>query len=113
MNYMDFHCSFSDYNKELNRFLFKWTFIAVLVVVVKNHIDFYLCQLWIMLTIYVKNELCGLFITFSKNLVYNQIVLALIVKNYVDFCLYQLLIMWTFIAVFGVVVKTYIGFYLC
>ena len=45
MDYMDFHCSFRDYNIELYRFLFMWTFIAVLLVVVKNHIDFCLCEL--------------------------------------------------------------------
>ena len=86
MDYLDFHCSFRGYSKDLYKILFMSTFIAVLAVVVKN--------------------LCSSMSTFI-------VISALVVENYLDFCLCQLLIMWTSIAVFGVVVKTYIGFYLC
>ena len=50
MDYLDFHCSFRACSKEFNKIWFMSTFIAVLAVVVKNHIDFRLCQLWIIWT---------------------------------------------------------------
>ena len=36
MDYLDFHCSFRGYSKDLYKILFMSTFIAVLAVVVKN-----------------------------------------------------------------------------
>ena len=71
------------------------TFIAVLAVVVKNLINSYLCQVWIIWT-----SIAVLWVVGKK---LNRILFiwtfiaisALVVENYLDFCLCQLLIMWT------------------
>ena len=76
MDYLDFHCSFRGYSKDLYKILFMSTFIAVLAVFVKNHIDFHICQLWIIWTSiavlgggvvnnYIDFSLCGFSLQFN------------------------------------------------
>ena len=67
MDYMDFQCSFRGCRKEFYEILLMSAFVAVLAVVVKNPINFNLCQIWILWT--------------------SIAVLWVVVNSYIDFCL--------------------------
>ena len=66
MDYVDFQCSLRGCRKEFYEILLMSAFVAVLAVVVKNHLNSNLCQLWIIWT--------------------SISVLWVVVNSYIDFC---------------------------